>query len=167
MPPVDDDCSARLPSDQPAVVKTAGSAARPVCVLERARDLTLVENNLRRCAMFVVVIGSRPPVTAKLLAAEVAAEYDLDPTSFSVHYSAPEDFVIIMQNEQAALHVFNNRAVLNSPSSSFKFIKWSKLAHAEAVSLPSFVSVSFEGVSLHAWSLEIARSLLRAHCTTL
>jgi hypothetical protein len=167
MPPVDDDCSARLPSHQSAVVKTAGSAARPVCVLERARDLTLVENNLRRCALFVVVTGSRPPVTAELLAAEVAAEYDLDHASFSVHRSTPEDFVIIMQNEQAALDVFNNGVVLNSPSGSFKFIKWSKLAHAEAVSLPSFVSISFEGVPLHAWSLETARSLLRAHCTAL
>jgi hypothetical protein len=167
VPPVDDICSARLPSHQPAVVKSAGSAARPVCVLERARDLTLVENNLRRCALFVMVIGSRPPVSAELLAAEVAAEYDFDPASFSVHRSAPEDFIIIMQNEQAALRVFNNGAVLNSPSGSFKFIKWSKLAHAEAVSLPSFVTVSFEGIPLHAWSLETARSLLRAHCTAL
>jgi hypothetical protein len=167
LPPVDDDSSARLPSHQSAVVKNAGSAARPVCVLERARDLTLVENNLRHCALFVVVIGSRPPVTAELLAAEIAAEYELDPASFSVHRSVPEDFVIIMQNEQAVLRVFNNGAVLNSPSGSFKFIKWSRLAHAEAVSLPSFVSVSFEGVPLHAWSVETARSLLRAHCTAL
>eukprot|EP00267_Zea_mays_P056538 XP_023156574.1 uncharacterized protein LOC111589921 [Zea mays] len=167
VPPVDDFCFARLPSHQPAVVKSAGSATRPVCVLERARDLTLVENNLRRCALFVMVIGSRPPVSAELLAAEVAAEYDFDPASFSVHRSAPEDFIIIMQNEQAALRVFNNGAILNSPSGSFKFIKWSKLAHAEAVSLPSFVTVSFEGIPLHAWSLETARSLLRAHCTAL
>jgi hypothetical protein len=167
LPPVDDDSSARLPSHQSAVVKNAGSAARSVCVLERARDLTMVENNLRHCALFVVVIGSRPPMTAELLAAEIAAEYELDPVSFSVHRSAPEDFVIIMQNEQATLRVFNNGAVLNSPSGSFKFIKWSRLAQADAVSLPSFVSVSFEGVPLHAWSVETARSLLRAHCTAL
>jgi hypothetical protein len=167
LPPVDDDSSARLPSHQSAVVKIAGLAAWPVCVLECARDLTMVENNLRRCALFVAVIGSRPPVTAELLAAEIAAEYELDPASFSVHRSAPEDFVIIMQNEQASLRLFNNGAVLNSPSGSFKFVKWSRLAHAEAVSLPSFVSVSFEGVPLHAWSVETARSLLRAHCTTL
>jgi hypothetical protein len=167
LPPVDDDSSVRLPSHQSAVAKSAGLAARPVCVLDRARDLTLVENNLRRCALFAVVIGSRPPVSAELLAAEIAAEYELDPASFSVHRSAPEDFVIILQNEQAALRIFNNGAVLNSPSGSFKFIKWSRLAHAEAVSLPSFVSVSFEGIPLHAWSVETARSLLRAHCTAL
>jgi hypothetical protein len=61
--------------------------------------------------------------------------------------------------------VYNNGAVFNSLSRSFKFLRWSRLAHAEVVAFPSPVLVEFKGVRIHAWDLATAQNLLRDHCT--
>jgi hypothetical protein len=171
----EDDSSHDPPSDQPsrsrhgdvAETSEAGKAARPVCFLERSRDIALRETDLQRRALRVVIIGLRPMVTADLLAEEVAAEFDLDPTTFSVDPSTPEDFVLILQNEQVALQVYNNGAVLRCPSGSFKFMRWLRFAQAEVASLSATVSVAFRGVPMHAWKMDTARNLLHRHCSAL
>lgn len=91
------------------------------------------------------------------LAAVVAAGFGLLENS-SVHRSSQEDIVLIFDSKRIANMV--NGAVLNSPSGSFKFIRWSRLAHADIVMFPSLVMVEFRGVSLHAWGLITAQNLL-------
>jgi hypothetical protein len=135
------------------------------CVLERSDAISRVEFRLQRCALFVVITGSRPRVAKEVFAAEVAAGFGLPEDSFSVHRSSPEDFVLILNSEQAAIEVYNNGSVFNSPSGSFKFIRWSGLAHAEVVSFPSLVMVEFGGILVHAWELATAQNLLRDICS--
>jgi hypothetical protein len=136
-----------------------------LCILDRADALAREELRLRQCALFVVVTGSRPRVAAETLADEVAAGFGLDASSFSVHRSCPEDFVLILNSEEVANQVYNNGVVFNSLSGSFKFLRWSRLAHAEVVAFPSPVLVEFKGVPIHAWDLATAQNLLRDHCT--
>jgi hypothetical protein len=130
--------------------------ATHLCILDRADALAREELRLRRCALFVVVTGSRPRVAAETLADEVAAGFGLDASTFFVHRSCPEDFVLILNSEEVANQVYNNGAIFISPSGSFKFLRWSRLAHAEVVAFPSPVLVEFKGVPIHAWDLVTA-----------
>ena len=86
------------------------------CVLERSDAINREELRLQRCALFVVITGSRPRVTTEVFAAEIAAGFGLLEDSFSVHRSSHEDFVLILNSEQAANEVYNNGSVFNSPS---------------------------------------------------
>ena len=153
----------RVHAPQPVVPDMV--EATHLCILDRADALAREELRLRRCALFVVVTGSRPRVAAETLADEVAAGFGLDASSFSVHRSYPEDFVLILNSEELANQVYNNGAVFNSLSGSFKFLRWSRLAHAEVVAFPSPVLVEFKGIPIHAWDLATAQNLLRDHCT--
>jgi hypothetical protein len=76
-----------------------------------------------------------------------------------------QKIVLILNSEELANQVYNNGAVFNSLSGSFKFLRWSRLAHAEVVDFPSPVLVEFKGVPIHAWDLATAQNLLRDHCT--
>ena len=146
-PPVQD-LQAPMPAvDQaPLLSQVEDDASAPRgCVLERSVALDREEFRLQRCALFVVVTGSRPEVTLEVFAAEVAAGFGLNEGSFSVHRSSPEDFVLVLDSEHKANEVYNNGSVFNSPSGSFKFIRWSRLAHVEVVSFPSLVMGEFGG----------------------
>jgi hypothetical protein len=81
------------------------------------------------------------------LAAVAAAGFGLLENS-SLHSSCQEDIVFLFDSERISNMV--NGVVLNSPSGSFKFIRWSRLAHADIVTFPSLVMVEFRGVSVHA-----------------
>jgi hypothetical protein len=61
--------------------------------------------------------------------------------------------------------VYNNGSVFNSPSGSFKFIRWSRMAHAEVVLFPSLVMVEFGGIPVHAWELATTQNLFRDFCS--
>jgi hypothetical protein len=162
------DLQASMPAEDqaPLLSQVEDDASAPRgCVLERSVALDREEFRLQRCALFVVVTGSRPQVTLEVFAAEVAAGFGLNEGSFSVHRSSPEDFVLVLDSEHAANEVYNNGSVFNSPSGSFKFIRWSRLAHAEVVSFPSLVMVEFGGIPVHAWELATAQNLMRDFCS--
>lgn len=143
----------------------AALASSPLtCFAERSAALARAKMDLRK-ALFVTVVGSRSAMSADLVAEEVATTLAIKVDRIVVHKSSLEDFLMLIPSEMAR-NVFNNEAMFNTPSCSLKFKFWSRLAHAEAVSLSLHVSIEMRGVPVHAWMLSTAQDLLRGYRTS-
>jgi hypothetical protein len=133
------------------------------CVMEFYPAIAREEIRLR-AALFVTVVGTRPSVTPSEVILEVAQIYDLPESSFTIHKAWPEDFMLVFQDEDTAVRVFDNGRVLHCPDFELKFKKWSRFAHSTGVSLPVLVDVELCGIPAHAWSKSTVDKMLGESC---
>lgn len=113
------------------------------CFLERSDQLSRKEVDLRR-AMFVLIIGKKSMITLELVAEEVAVGFDLELASLSVHRTSPEDFVLLLPSEEAALQVFNNGVVFDNLTCYMKFMRCQDL-HMLSLLPSSIMSQTLSG----------------------
>jgi hypothetical protein len=142
---------------------THNMVARPSCVLDFSSDMAREEAALRR-ALFVTIIGTRPEVLGSEVIEEVARSFEIEADSMSIHQTFPEDFILILSDEDAATKVLNGGRVLRGPQFHIQFKRWTRLAHATAAALPSLVDIEIQGIPLHAWGRSTAEQLLGNSC---
>lgn len=110
-------------SSEQAVIADGGAAlasSLPACSIERSTVIARAEVDLRR-ALYVTMVGSRLEVSADLVADEVTTVLAFEVGRILVHKSAPEDFLMLLPSEEMAKSVYNNGAILHTPSCSLKF----------------------------------------------
>jgi hypothetical protein len=73
----------------------------PSFVLDFSSKLAREEIALRR-ALFVMVIRTRLEVFGMEVLTEVAHMFDIDIESLTIHHSMPEDFLLILPDEETA-----------------------------------------------------------------
>jgi hypothetical protein len=133
------------------------------CVLDYSDDLAREEIALRR-ALFVSVAGTRPMVLASEVVDEVARQFDIAVKNMSIQRTMPEDFLLLLPDEDAAAMVFNDGKALRGPRFTLLFKKWSRFAHASASSLSKLVDIEIRGIPEHARSRSTAEHILRNSC---
>jgi hypothetical protein len=82
----------------------------------------------------------------------------------TIHQTMPEDFLLLLPNEDAASKVFNDGKALRGPRFTLLFKKWSRFAHASASSLSKLVDIEIRGILEHAWFRSTAEHILRNSC---
>lgn len=70
--------------------------------------------DLRR-ALFVTIVGNRLRVLGSEVLEEVALKFDLDVSAMSMHQSKPEDFLLMLPDEDSAIRVLNGGKVFRGP----------------------------------------------------
>jgi hypothetical protein len=135
----------------------------PICV-NFTEGFAREELELRRRGLFVSVIGTRPVVLANEVVAEVARSFQLDGSLLKIHHSMPEDFLLLLPDEETAERVFDGGKPLHGPWFSLQFKKWTRFVHATGISLPSLVDIKIRGIPAHAWERLTAEQLLRDSC---
>jgi hypothetical protein len=143
--------------------KVFDSTLNSSCVLDYSDDLAREEIALRR-ALFVSVVGTRPMVLGSEIVDEVARQFDIAVQNMSIHQTMPEDFLLLMPDEDAATKVFNDGKALRGPRFTLLFKKWLRFAHASASSLANLVDIEIRGIPEHAWSRSTAEHILRNPC---
>lgn len=66
----------------------------------------------------MIVTGNRPQVSSQVVAA-IAAEFNLDVDQLTIHRSSPEDFLLVLPNEQTAKLVVNHGRPVHTLRFSF------------------------------------------------
>jgi hypothetical protein len=108
--------------------------------------------------------GTRLVVLGSKIVDEVARQFDIAVKNMSIHQTMPEDFLLLMSDEDAATKVFNDGKALRGPRFTLLFKKWSRFAHASASSLANLVDIEIRGIPEHAWSRSTAEHILRNSC---
>jgi hypothetical protein len=94
----------------------------------------------------------------------VARSFNIDPASLGVTVAAPKDFLLFLLDSATADMVFNGGAPLHGPGFSLFFKRWTRLANAEAVTLPVSIDVELRGIPAHAWERSTAQHILGGSC---
>jgi hypothetical protein len=68
-----------------------------------------------------------------------------------ISLAALEDFLLSLPDSAIADRVFNGGSSLHGPGFLLFFKRWTRLAHAEAAVLLTFVLVGLRGIPTHAW----------------
>jgi hypothetical protein len=95
---------------------------------------------------------------------EVARQFDIAVKNMSIHPTMPEDFLLLLPDEDAASKVFNDGKALRGPCFTLLFKKWSRFAHASTSSLSKLVDIEIRGIPEHAWSRSTIEHILRNSC---
>jgi hypothetical protein len=72
----------------------------------------------------------------------------------SVKRTSPEDFILMLPDEEVVVRVFNNGVVFDTPNGPLKFLRWLSFAHAESTLL-----------HFHARDLTTVQSVLSSWCS--
>jgi hypothetical protein len=72
----------------------------------------------------------------------------------SVKRTSPEDFILMLPDEEVVVRVFNNGVVFDTPNGPLKFLRWLSFAHAESTLL-----------HFHARDLTTMQSVLSSWCS--
>jgi hypothetical protein len=72
------------------------------------------EESLRR-AVFVTIIGSRPPVSLELLQSAVAKRFGLDMANIAFHRTDPEDFLLLLPDAATTERLRNGGEPVRTP----------------------------------------------------
>jgi hypothetical protein len=136
------------------------AAAPPLCVVHRLQSFDQAEAALWS-ALFMSIGGARPTVLPQQVLDMVAASFNVEPSSMAISLATPEDFLLSMPDSATADMVFNDGSPLHGSGFSLFFKRWTRLAHAEAAVLPTFIQVGLRGISAHAWERSTTQQLLR------
>jgi hypothetical protein len=135
----------------------------PSCVLEFTTEMAREEVILRR-ALFVTVVGTRPEVLGVEVLEEVAHNFDVHIEAMWIHRVRPEDFLLILPDEETASRVLNDGKAYRGPHFSLKFKRWSRFTHASSTIMSGMVEVEIRGIPEHAWFRSTAENILRDSC---
>jgi hypothetical protein len=95
-------------------------ALRPSCVMEFTPEMAREDVLLRR-ALLVTIVGTRPEVMSAKVLEEVAHSFDVNVQAMSIHHTRPEDFLLLLPDEESASKVFNGGNILRGPLFSLLF----------------------------------------------
>lgn len=156
-------------SRQASLVSAQGAEVRrpviPSCVLEFNSDMGREEVALRR-ALFVTVVGTRLKlkVSGVEVLEEVARNFGIDAGSMTIHQAMPEDFLLLLPDEETADRVLNGRRAFRGPLFSLAFKRWTRFAQASTTSMSGLVDIEIRGIPPHVWSLSTAEVILSGAC---
>jgi hypothetical protein len=142
---------------------STGDVPLPVCVVHRTESFNLAEADLRQ-ALFVAIGGNRPTLAPQQVIDVVARSFSIDPEALRVAVAALEDFLLFLSDSAMADRVFNGGAPLQGAGFSLFFKRWTRLANAEAVTLPVATDVELRGIPAHAWEWSTAQHILGGSC---
>jgi hypothetical protein len=74
-----------------------------------------------RRALFVTLVGTRPLIPGMLVMEEVVRVFYLHLDSLTIHQTKPEDFLLILPDEDSATRVFNDGKMLRGPHFNLLF----------------------------------------------
>uniref|UniRef100_A0ACD5YJY4 Uncharacterized protein n=1 Tax=Avena sativa TaxID=4498 RepID=A0ACD5YJY4_AVESA len=134
----------------------------PICVVRRSVAVNDLEQRLQ-FSMVAYVGGSRPAVSCGQALEAIVATGVLE-TEVSIHRFAPEDFLVVFGHAEHKARVAAWPLIEHAGFSLF-FRQWNQQAQAEQASLGSKVHQLLEGVSPHAWDIEVVKDLLGNSCT--
>jgi hypothetical protein len=156
-----------VPPCSPAAAPEGSSQApvtnTPSCVVEFLAAMAREEVNLRR-ALFVTVIGTRPVVLGDEVLEEVACNFGIDIVDKTIHQSMPEDFLLVLPDEETATRVLNEGRALRGPCFNLMFKRWSRFAHASSSTMSELVDIEVRGIPAHAWDLSTVSQLRHGSC---
>jgi hypothetical protein len=135
----------------------------PSCVLEFTTEMAREEVFLRR-ALFTTVVGTRPEVLGVEVLEEVAHNFEVHIEAMQIHQVQPEDFLLILPDEETASRVLNDGKAYRGPHFSLKFKRWSRFTHASSTIMSGMVEVEIRGIPEHAWFRSTAENILRDSC---
>jgi hypothetical protein len=135
----------------------------PSCVLKFTTEMAREEVTLRR-ALFVTVVGTRPEVLGVEVLEEVAHNFDVNIEAMWIHQVLPEDFLLILPDEENASMVLNDGKAYRGAHFSLKFKRWSRFTHASSTIMSGMVEVEIRGIPEHAWFRSTAANILRDSC---
>jgi hypothetical protein len=115
-------------------------------------------------ALSVAIVGDLATLSVDALVAELARRYELPVETLEFHRLRQDEGVLVLQDEVAALQVYNNGRPLQLLSYTLYFRRWSRFKNATAEALPSLIDVELSGIPEHAWELETAEHLLDEWC---
>ena len=133
------------------------------CVLESSAEMAREGAALRK-ALVVTIVGTRPEVLGAEIIDEVARSFDVEVGAMSIHQAMPEDFILLLPDENATSKVFNGGRIFRGPQFDLMFKRWTRCANASAASVPALVNVEIRGIPAHAWSRSTSNPLLRDSC---
>jgi hypothetical protein len=135
----------------------------PSCVLEFTTEMAREEVILHR-TLFVTVVGTRPEVLGVEVLEEVAHNFDVRIEAMWIHQVRPEDFLLILPDEETASRVLNDGKAYRGPHFSLKFKRWSRFTHASSTIMSGMVEVEIRGIPKHAWFRSTTKNILRDSC---
>jgi hypothetical protein len=86
-----------------------------------------------------------PPVDA--LTAELAHRYELPVDSQEFHRLGQGDYMLVLSDKTASLHVYNGIRPLQIPPLCRR---WSRFKEASGIAMSDLVEVELDGISAHA-----------------
>lgn len=123
LPPFDLEESVEPILERSGVTARTGPAdvmSRPLCIIDRSASIDQAEADLRR-VLFVIIGGTRPPVTANQVIEEVARSFNVEVSAMAAMMTAPEDFLLLLPDCGAADRVYNGGLPLHCPGYSLRF----------------------------------------------
>lgn len=142
----------------------AEEARAPLCVVRRSAIICDLEQRLR-FAMVVSVGGRRPAVTCEHVA-EALCKAGIPAEEMSVHYYAPEDFLVVLASSHGRSLVAALPPVFVA-GAPMLLRPWNRQAQATLVPLRHRVSLVLEGLPPNAWATEVVEDLLGKSCVVL
>ncbi|TVU01229.1 hypothetical protein EJB05_53331, partial [Eragrostis curvula] len=139
--------------------------ALDACYIERTEDIDQWEAELEYRAVFVTVLGTRPPVTQEEAVSAIAARFNLEEQRMEIFPSAPEDFVLLLPDHDAYQLVLQGDRTVTTPAFTLGLRQWHRVAHAEQGALYHKMHIELTGIPMHVWNYTTASDLLRPFCS--
>jgi hypothetical protein len=110
------------------------------------------------------VVGTRPQVAPLEALEAIAAANDLAPDALRIASSAPEDFILLLPDEDAISRVLRGGGSVSTERFRLLLKRWNRQAHATCRRLLFRADISMGGIPPHAWDLSTAEQLLAPYC---
>jgi hypothetical protein len=81
-----------------------------------------------------------------------------------IHQVLPEDFLLILPDEETASRVLNGGKAYRGPHFSMMFKRWSRFTHASSMIMSGMMEVEIRGIPEHAWFRSTTENILRDSC---
>jgi len=112
----------------------------------------------------MLVVGDPTAVSVDGLVAELARRYDLPASSMMMHRLSPNEFLLVLSNEDDDVRVYNEERPIQISQITLHCRRWSRFMKATGVTLPHLVDVEIRGIPAHVWELDTAEHLLDEWC---
>lgn len=90
--------------------------------------------------------GTRPKVLGSEVVEEVVRQFDIELEDMMIHQTMPEDFLLILYDEDTATRVLNDGKALGGLCFTLLFKRWSRFTHASSSTLSRLVYIDIRGI---------------------
>jgi hypothetical protein len=97
----------------------------------------------------------------------VACNFGIDIADMTIPQSMPEDFLLVLPDEEIATRVLDEGRALRGPRFNLMFKRWSRFAHALSSTMSVLVDIEVHDIPAHAWDLSTVSQLLHDSCYVL
>ena len=103
------------------------------------------------------MVGTRPQVAPLEAFEAIAAANDLAPDALRIASSAPEDFILLLPDEDAISRVLRGGGSVSTERFRLLLKRWNRQAHATCRRLLFRADISMGGIPPHAWDLSMRK----------